>query len=133
MEGKRYYTVIEANQAIATIEPLVRSVGRRAQALALMRASGGKAGRPASDTAVSAAYFQELVALHGDLRELGGHGCQLKDLRGGIVDFPALYDGREVCLCWRLGEAAVSHWHEQDAGFKGRQPILSSEDFRRPT
>jgi hypothetical protein len=133
MEAKRYYTVVEANQAIAAIEPLVRAVTRRAQGLALMRAGGGKSGRPASDTAVGADYFRELLALHGDLRELGSHGCQLKDLRGGIVDFPALYDGREVFLCWRLGEAAVSHWHEQDAGFRGRQPILSSEDFRRPS
>lgn len=133
MEGKRYYTVVEANQAIAAIEPLVRSVSRRAEALALMRASGGKVARPTSDTAVSAAYYHELLALQGDLRELGSHGCELKDLRGGIVDFPALYDGREVFLCWRLGEAAVSHWHEHDAGFRGRQPILSSEDFRRPS
>jgi hypothetical protein len=133
MQRKRYYTVVEANQAIAAIEPVVRSVTRRADALARMRAGGGRGGRPESDTAVSAAYFHELLALHGELRELGSRGCQLKDLRGGIVDFPALYDGREVFLCWRLGETAVSHWHEQDAGFRGRQPILSDEDFRRPS
>jgi hypothetical protein len=133
MERKRYYTVVEANEAIATIEPLVRCLTRRAECLARMRPGAGTGGRPAPDTPVSAAYFRELLGLHEELRELGSHGCQIKDLRGGVVDFPALYDGREVFLCWRLGESEVSYWHEQDAGFRGRQPILSREDFRRPS
>jgi len=28
-----------------------------------------------------------------------------------------------VFLCWRLGEDRISHWHEIDTGFSGRQPI----------
>jgi len=34
-------------------------------------------------------------------------------------------DDREVCLCWRLGEPQVMHWHELDAGFAGRQPVTA--------
>jgi hypothetical protein len=39
------------------------------------------------------------------------------------VDFPALREGREVYLCWRLGEDEVGYWHELTTGFAGRQPL----------
>ena len=32
-------------------------------------------------------------------------------------------NGREVYLCWRLGEPQVMFWHELDAGFAGRQAL----------
>jgi hypothetical protein len=54
-----------------------------------------------------------------ELRQLGveakGHD--------GLVDFPTIVDGRRAFLCWKLGEAEVSYWHELDAGFAGRQPL----------
>jgi hypothetical protein len=34
-------------------------------------------------------------------------------------------DGREVYLCWRLGEPEVAFWHELDAGFGGRQKLMA--------
>jgi hypothetical protein len=55
-------------------------------------------------------------------------GCQVKDLDIGLVDFPTMYRGVEVCLCWKLGEAAIEFWHGADEGFRGRKPI--DQDFR---
>jgi hypothetical protein len=40
-----------------------------------------------------------------------------------LIDFPAWMNGREVYLCWRLGEPDVGHWHELDAGFAGRKKL----------
>ena len=59
-------------------------------------------------------------------RELESLGIQLKDRRQGLVDFPTLMGGRRVLLCWRLGEAEIQFWHEEDAGFPGRQPLSPS-------
>ena len=50
-------------------------------------------------------------------------GCIAKDLEIGLIDFPALYRGREVYLCWRLGEADIRFWHPVEEGFAGRKPI----------
>jgi hypothetical protein len=47
----------------------------------------------------------------------------VRDLERGLVDFPALIDGREVYLCWLLDEPAVRHWHGVEAGFAGRRPL----------
>lgn len=50
-------------------------------------------------------------------------GCQLKDIQTGLVDFPTLYRGKEVYLCWKLGESSIGFWHHIEDGFRGRHPI----------
>jgi len=50
-------------------------------------------------------------------------GCLIKDLDIGLVDFPTLFRGVEVYLCWKLGEKAIEYWHGVDEGFRGRKPI----------
>jgi hypothetical protein len=62
----------------------------------------------------------ELDAFEAELEALG---IQLKDRRIGLIDFPSELDGRRVLLCWRLGEPSVQFWHDEDAGFAGRQPL----------
>jgi hypothetical protein len=54
-------------------------------------------------------------------------GCLLKDLEIGLVDFPTLFRGVEVYLCWKLGESGIAFWHGVDEGFRGRKPI--DQDF----
>ena len=63
------------------------------------------------------------VRINGYVDELGQVGCLLKGFEDGLVDFYGLQEGRLVFLCWRLGEEAVTHWHELDAGVAGRRPI----------
>jgi hypothetical protein len=58
--------------------------------------------------------------------ELRAVGVEFKGYDVGLVDFPSEIHGRRVYLCWRLGEPAVEHWHEVDAGFAGRQPLEPS-------
>ncbi len=50
-------------------------------------------------------------------------GCLVKDLDIGLLDFPTMYRGREVYLCWRLGEDRIEFWHHIEEGFGGRQPV----------
>ena len=57
------------------------------------------------------------------LERIHDYGCQVKDLDIGLLDFPSLYHGEEVCLCWRLGEHRIEFWHGVDEGFRGRKPI----------
>jgi hypothetical protein len=61
----------------------------------------------------------------GYVAELEQIGVTIKGFDDGLVDFYAHYEGRLVCLCWKEGEESVSHWHEVEAGFAGRQPITA--------
>ena len=65
-------------------------------------------------------------SIRGAIAELNELGVQVKDLDAGLIDFPTLYRGQEVYLCWKLGEEAIEWWHG-DEGFRGRKPI--DQDF----
>jgi len=57
------------------------------------------------------------------LDELAEFGCVLKDPERGLIDFLSLRKGREIYLCWYLGEESINFWHYLDTGFAGRQPL----------
>ena len=50
-------------------------------------------------------------------------GITLREIETGLIDFPALASGRQIWLCWRLGEDDVEWWHELDDGFAGRRAL----------
>ncbi len=51
-------------------------------------------------------------------------GVILQDIEEGIVDFPYIYRGKRVMLCWRSGEDKIGHWHEVDECYEGRKKIV---------
>ena len=63
--------------------------------------------------------------LEGLLRELEALGCAYKDFNFdlGLVDFPAVIDGRPALLCWRSDESAVLYYHGYQDGYVGRRPL----------
>jgi len=62
-------------------------------------------------------------ALQRAVEEIHEFGCLVKDLDIGLIDFPTLLDGKEVYLCWKLGEENIQFWHGVQEGFRGRKPI----------
>lgn len=62
-------------------------------------------------------------ALKEAIERVQSYGCLVKDLDIGLIDFPTLFKGQEVYLCWKLGEDGISFWHGVDEGFRGRKPI----------
>jgi hypothetical protein len=61
--------------------------------------------------------------LRSAAQEIENCGCLLKDLDIGLIDFPSRIEGREMYLCWKLGEPSIRFWHYTDEGFAGRKPI----------
>ena len=61
------------------------------------------------------------------LESLQQTGCVIKNLDIGLVDFPTLFRGEEVYLCWKLDESDIVFWHGVDEGFAGRKTI--DQDF----
>jgi hypothetical protein len=110
----RYFTVSEANALLPTVRQIVERMVELRRQQESSDATSTNGGAPQSPLrARIAACLEELERL----------GVQVKDLDTGLVDFPALRDGEEILLCWRLGEDEVAWWHTLDGGFAGRQPI----------
>jgi len=53
------------------------------------------------------------------LAEIDAIGVTVQDLEEGLLDFPCMMEGTAVLLCWKLGEPAITHWHE--AGVEERK------------
>ncbi len=82
------------------------------------------------DEALAAKSRRESEAerLRNAVEQLQDLGCLVKDLDTGLVDFPTLFRGQEVYLCWKLGEPSIEYWHGVNEGFRGRKAI--DRDFR---
>jgi hypothetical protein len=63
--------------------------------------------------------------VNGFIKELEEIGCFYKDWNFtiGLVDFPALIDGKEVYLCWRSDEDDIKFYHGIEEGYSGRKVI----------
>ena len=72
---------------------------------------------------LEAAGEQERIGVARCVNAIHERGAIVKSLDDGLVDFPALRDGEEILLCWRLGEDEVAFWHPLEEGFAGRKPI----------
>jgi hypothetical protein len=68
-----------------------------------------------------------LEKLKAAVEHIQEQGCLVKDLDKGLVDFPTLFRGQEVYLCWKMDEPSIAFWHGVEEGFAGRKPI--DQDF----
>jgi hypothetical protein len=126
----RLFTVEDANKTLPLVRRIVEDVVRqhrqwREKILELdLVASSSRADEP-RDRAEKLEQEAQFLAreIDGYQRELEELGILLKDRRLGLVDFPSEMAGKRVLLCWRLGEAEVQFWHDEDAGYAGRQPL----------
>ena len=64
-----------------------------------------------------------IAEMQSVLQKFGQREIIVKDLRRGLVDFPAIIGGKEVFLCWEKDEDDVEFWHDMDSGFAGREPL----------
>lgn len=125
MKHERHYTVEQANAALGWVTDRLERLRAGQRSLtdeeareALEEATPGNGGG-APGRVVSEGF----LALRAALAELQAMEVVLRDLERGLVDFPALRDGREVYLCWEEGEADIGWWHDLDAGHAGRRPL----------
>ena len=125
MNHERHYTVEQANAALGWVgerlermrrarEQLNDEETREALGEATPQNGGGAAGRRVSEA---------FLDLRSALLELQSVEVVLRDLERGLLDFPAIRDGREVYLCWEEGEDEIAYWHDLESGYAGRQPL----------
>ena len=125
---QRYFTLQEANETLDLIRPWMDEVQAIRQKVlknqpeawpAIQKSAGNGGNRALSNMVQDFEKFDALIHRIQDMDVL------IKDINLGLLDFPALKDGREVYLCWQYGEGDIAFWHEVEEGYAGRQPIDS--------
>jgi hypothetical protein len=71
-------------------------------------------------------------SIEAAVKEIQRSGCLVKDLDMGLLDFPALLNGVEVYLCWKLGETKIEWWHSTHDGYSGRRRIMDEFGYDEP-
>jgi hypothetical protein len=133
----RYFSVAEANKTLPLVKKIVEDIVRQSRLVdnlqqRLTRVLRERR-RPSDDL-----YSEELKQSQSELEveeeqlqtfvgELMKLGVELKSDEIGLCDFRSLRDGREVYLCWKLGEPEVMYWHELEAGAAGRHRLQPAE------
>jgi hypothetical protein len=127
-KGRKYFKLEEANRSLTYVSRVVEDItGCYRQAVEIRQ----RLERPhPEDNAeqLRSRYELAMDKLNELIDELHQVGVELKDFDKGLVDFPAIHEGREVLLCWHRGEKTIQAWHEVDAGFAGRQDIATFKE-----
>lgn len=130
----RFFTLLQAEQLLPAVEQAIReAISLRSdyeeaesglqQSVERIKMLGG--------TFVDRGHAQMLkdrrqssaMLLKESIEKIHSYGCVVKDVDIGLIDFPTLYRGEEVYLCWKLGESGIQYWHGIDEGFRGRKKI----------
>ncbi len=121
----RHYTPEQARALLHQVQlwlgqlsELRQQLTRQDEQLAEMLSAGQDLGGPLVES-----WLTTLLSVKEILNEFLIREIQLKDLDRGLVDFPALRDGREVFLCWEQGDEDIEFWHELDGGYAGRERL----------
>ena len=138
---RKAFTIEEANQTIplldsilAELDTMKASANRISEQLQIIEVLwGGSASQSTNPdhreyTQLRHSIDEHLSDMDGFVRrEILGRGLRFPvgGLEHGLIDFPTTFDRRWVFLCWKRGEAAISHWHEIEAGFLGRQEVCA--------
>jgi len=134
----KYFTLSESERLLPEVERALRDAllhkaeyQEAAQALDAItqrvRFSGGTRVNREEHLALRAKRETSAAALKDAIERIEQVGALVKDLDIGLIDFLTLYQDREVCLCWKLGEDRIRFWHGLEEGFRGRKPI--DEEF----
>ena len=132
----RFFTLQEAEELLPRIEHLLQSAveahseatgheGALERVVSRITYLGGVEIDPADYSQRKSLKRRAEDVVHQAIEEIQSAGVLIKDIEVGLIDFPAILGGREVLLCWKLGESHIQHWHGVDEGFTGRKPITS--------
>jgi len=140
----RFYDIDDANATLVELGPILTTLVQQREELVRLRdhvlahgTSGGNAGSSgagdsgeagatvADDLRLTRLRMQGLIdQMAAGVARIDELGIALRDIPTGLVDFPALVNGRQVWLCWRRDEDAIHFWHDLDSGFSGRRPLI---------
>jgi hypothetical protein len=130
----RYFTLAQAEQMLPQVDKALRDAlfhkseyqsadEELKRTTERVRTSGGSRVDPSAFLATRARRNTSASALKDIFEHIEEIGVLVKDLDIGLIDFLTLYRGKEVCLCWKLGEDRIAFWHGMEEGFRGRKAI----------
>lgn len=123
----RYFKLEEAEALIPDLEKVysdIAEIAARAQAKAERVNKLKDDASAVTDCAIERAQLHFLAnEITGRLQKIIDLGAVPKGLEPALVDFPHRLEGRDVFLCWKLGDKKIAWYHGLEEGFAGRKKL----------
>jgi hypothetical protein len=115
----KYFTPIEARKTLPLVKQIVKDILDTTKEIRLI--ADDLNGKIENNPKVKK-MVEEINKFILELEEIG---CYYKDWNFtiGLIDFPAIIDGKDVFLCWKSDEDDIIFYHDIEAGFAGRKLI----------
>ncbi|HTV47987.1 MAG TPA: DUF2203 domain-containing protein [Phycisphaerae bacterium] len=128
---RRYFTLAQARSALVLVSRIATDIQKveqhRRELVEKSRKDDLNQAQPQEIHNIEHAFESLTEQMAKLVEELADIGVELKDPGRGLVDFPAKFDGRDIELCWQIGEPTIGYWHEINAGFAGRRNVAELE------
>ena len=126
----KYFTLDQAQQEIPKIKEQINKLMKNRKAIDLMNSIRIEFTEDYKDNLKEIDFIKISKEFHKLsyeffllIEDLENKGIILKDLGEGLIDFLAVFEGRDIFLCWKYGEEKIEYWHELNEGYIGRKPI----------
>ena len=130
---KKYFTLEEAQQEIPKIRALLNTLQQLHKAIEMVNSVKLNPHEFDEDEMnlmnikLNKDFHKLSYEFYQEMEKFEETGCIMKDFDEGLIDFFSKFEGRDIFLCWRVGEDKIKFWHEIEGGFSGRKPIVDLE------
>lgn len=124
---RKYYSVLEAEDMINVLEPKLLNLMKLSKAIDLLDAIDieyeDEYETIQKDVMMNKKFHEYSLKFCKEIEKLMNKGVILKDIEEGIINFFSMHAGKEIFLCWRLGDRRIDSWYAVGSDYEFRKPI----------
>ena len=124
---RKYYTVSEAEDVIPLLKPKMINLIKLSRAIEFLESVeiqyADEYETIKQDVSMNKKFHEYSLKFCREVEKLLEMGVILKDTEEGIINFFSINEGKEIFLCWKLGEHKIDSWYEMNSDYEFRKPL----------
>ena len=124
---RKYYTISEAEDLIPLLKPRVVNLIKLSRAIEFLESVeiqyDDQYETIRQDVMMNKKFHDYSLRFCREVERLLNEGVILKDIEEGLVNFFSLNEGKEIFLCWKLGEHKIDSWYDVKSDYEFRRPV----------
>jgi len=124
---RKYYTPNEAEDLIPLLKPRIVNLVKLNSAINFLESVDiqydDEYETIKQDVIMNKKFHDFSLKFCREVENLLKIGVVLRDVENGVVNFFSLHDGKEIFLCWKLGEFKIDSWYEVGSEYELRKPV----------
>ena len=124
---RKYYTVSEAEGMIPLLKPRIINLMKLTRAIEFLESVDiqydDEYETIKQDILMNKKFHDYSLKFCMEVERMLNMGVILRDTDDGIVNFFSLHEGKEIFLCWKLGEYKIDSWYELNSDYEFRKPV----------